>query len=131
MLPPGKVKVLPLQEHARTSTQGKAQGPRGPSARPWEREPGTRPVLEPAFPPLSPSPLRCFPDAFLEQAVSYQQFVDNPALIDDPNLVVKIGNKYVSPEASRQPVPGARLGSAFRRRPGRSRDVVVGAHSLP
>ncbi|XP_065747127.1 phosphatidate phosphatase LPIN1 isoform X5 [Phocoena phocoena] len=33
-------------------------------------------------------------DAFLEQAVSYQQFVDNPALIDDPNLVVKIGNKY-------------------------------------
>ncbi|KAL2773602.1 phosphatidate phosphatase LPIN1 isoform 5 [Daubentonia madagascariensis] len=33
-------------------------------------------------------------DAFLEQAVSYQQFVDNPAIIDDPNLVVKIGNKY-------------------------------------
>ncbi|XP_021104013.1 phosphatidate phosphatase LPIN1 isoform X2 [Heterocephalus glaber] len=33
-------------------------------------------------------------DAFLEQAVSYQQFVDNPGLIDDPNLVVKIGNKY-------------------------------------
>lgn len=34
-----------------------------------------------------------FTDAFLEQAVSYQQFADNPALIDDPNLVVKIGNK--------------------------------------
>ncbi|XP_052601824.1 phosphatidate phosphatase LPIN1 isoform X6 [Peromyscus californicus insignis] len=33
-------------------------------------------------------------DAFLEQAVSYQQFADNPAIIDDPNLVVKIGNKY-------------------------------------
>ncbi|KAM6149743.1 phosphatidate phosphatase LPIN1 isoform 1-T1 [Erethizon dorsatum] len=33
-------------------------------------------------------------DAFLEQAVSYQQFVDNPGIIDDPNLVVKIGNKY-------------------------------------
>ncbi|XP_058143846.1 phosphatidate phosphatase LPIN1 isoform X2 [Dasypus novemcinctus] len=33
-------------------------------------------------------------DVFLEQAVSYQQFVDNPAIIDDPNLVVKIGNKY-------------------------------------
>ncbi|XP_038623704.1 phosphatidate phosphatase LPIN1 isoform X3 [Tachyglossus aculeatus] len=33
-------------------------------------------------------------DEFLEQAVSYQQFVDNPAIIDDPNLVVKIGNKY-------------------------------------
>uniref|UniRef100_A0A8C3HJW9 Lipin 1 n=1 Tax=Chrysemys picta bellii TaxID=8478 RepID=A0A8C3HJW9_CHRPI len=33
-------------------------------------------------------------DQFLEQAVTYQQFVDNPAIIDDPNLVVKIGNKY-------------------------------------
>ncbi|VTJ89099.1 Hypothetical predicted protein, partial [Marmota monax] len=33
-------------------------------------------------------------DEFLEQAVSYQQFVDNPAIIDDPNLVVKIGNNY-------------------------------------
>lgn len=32
---------------------------------------------------------------FLEQEVSYQQFVDNPAIIDDPNLVVKIGNKWV------------------------------------
>ncbi|XP_074394197.1 phosphatidate phosphatase LPIN1 isoform X3 [Zonotrichia albicollis] len=31
---------------------------------------------------------------FLEHAVTYQQFVDNPAIIDDPNLVVKIGNKY-------------------------------------
>ncbi|XP_041420993.1 phosphatidate phosphatase LPIN1 isoform X3 [Xenopus laevis] len=31
---------------------------------------------------------------FIEQAVTYQQFVDNPAIIDDPNLVVKIGNKY-------------------------------------
>lgn len=40
-----------------------------------------------------------FIDAFLEQAVSYQQFVDNPALIDDPNLVVKIGNKYVPLES--------------------------------
>lgn len=30
--------------------------------------------------------------------MSYQQFVDNPALIDDPHLVVKIGNKYVSLE---------------------------------
>lgn len=39
------------------------------------------------------SPLIAVADAFLEQAVSYQQFVDNPAIIDDPNLVVKIGNK--------------------------------------
>uniref|UniRef100_A0A670ZA45 phosphatidate phosphatase n=1 Tax=Pseudonaja textilis TaxID=8673 RepID=A0A670ZA45_PSETE len=32
---------------------------------------------------------------FLEQEVSYQQFVDNPAIIDDPNLVVKIGNNSI------------------------------------
>ncbi|XP_077568949.1 phosphatidate phosphatase LPIN1 isoform X2 [Stigmatopora nigra] len=31
---------------------------------------------------------------FQERAVSYQQFSENPSLIDDPNLVVKIGNKY-------------------------------------
>uniref|UniRef100_A0A6I8QZS3 phosphatidate phosphatase n=1 Tax=Xenopus tropicalis TaxID=8364 RepID=A0A6I8QZS3_XENTR len=33
-------------------------------------------------------------EQFIEQAVTYQQFVDNPAIIDDPNLVIKIGNKY-------------------------------------
>ncbi|KAM4041319.1 phosphatidate phosphatase LPIN1 isoform 2-T2 [Anomaloglossus baeobatrachus] len=33
-------------------------------------------------------------EQFVEQVVTYQQFVDNPAIIDDPNLVVKIGNKY-------------------------------------
>ncbi|KAF7662400.1 hypothetical protein LDENG_00236370 [Lucifuga dentata] len=33
-------------------------------------------------------------EQFLERAVSYQQFSDNPSIIDDPNLVVKIGNKY-------------------------------------
>ncbi|XP_073481462.1 phosphatidate phosphatase LPIN1 isoform X2 [Aquarana catesbeiana] len=33
-------------------------------------------------------------EQFLEQVVTYQQFVDNPSIIDDPNLVVKIGNKY-------------------------------------
>nr|XP_060643464.1 phosphatidate phosphatase LPIN1 isoform X2 [Anolis sagrei ordinatus] len=33
-------------------------------------------------------------ERFLEQEVTYQQFVDNPAIIDDPNLVVKIGSKY-------------------------------------
>uniref|UniRef100_A0A8B9K6R3 phosphatidate phosphatase n=1 Tax=Astyanax mexicanus TaxID=7994 RepID=A0A8B9K6R3_ASTMX len=31
---------------------------------------------------------------FQERAISYQDFVDNPAIIDDPNLVVKIGTKY-------------------------------------
>ncbi|XP_075454490.1 phosphatidate phosphatase LPIN1 isoform X2 [Ascaphus truei] len=33
-------------------------------------------------------------EQFLEQVVTYQQFVNNPAIIDDPNLVVKIGHKY-------------------------------------
>lgn len=33
-------------------------------------------------------------DQFQQRAVSYQQFAENPSIIDDPNLVVKIGNKY-------------------------------------
>ncbi|XP_028258215.1 phosphatidate phosphatase LPIN1 isoform X2 [Parambassis ranga] len=33
-------------------------------------------------------------EQFFERAVSYQQFSENPSIIDDPNLVVKIGNKY-------------------------------------
>ncbi|XP_048387666.1 phosphatidate phosphatase LPIN1 isoform X3 [Stegostoma tigrinum] len=33
-------------------------------------------------------------EQFLQRSVTYQQFVENPGMIDDPNLVVKIGNKY-------------------------------------
>uniref|UniRef100_A0A8C9YHC9 phosphatidate phosphatase n=1 Tax=Sander lucioperca TaxID=283035 RepID=A0A8C9YHC9_SANLU len=33
-------------------------------------------------------------EQFKERAISYQQFSENPSIIDDPNLVVKIGNKY-------------------------------------
>ncbi|KAL4623885.1 phosphatidate phosphatase LPIN1-like isoform X1 [Arapaima gigas] len=33
-------------------------------------------------------------EKFQEKAVSYQQFSENPAIVDDPNLVVKIGTKY-------------------------------------
>ncbi|KAM3625315.1 uncharacterized protein V6R79_009970 [Siganus canaliculatus] len=33
-------------------------------------------------------------EQFQEKAISYQQFSENPSVIDDPNLVVKIGNKY-------------------------------------
>ncbi|XP_038557508.1 phosphatidate phosphatase LPIN1 isoform X1 [Micropterus salmoides] len=33
-------------------------------------------------------------EQFQERAISYQQFSENPSMIDDPNLVVKIGNKY-------------------------------------
>uniref|UniRef100_A0ABI7XP51 phosphatidate phosphatase n=1 Tax=Felis catus TaxID=9685 RepID=A0ABI7XP51_FELCA len=63
-------------------------------------------------------------DAFLEQAVSYQQFVDNPALIDDPNLVVKIGNKYynwttaapllLAMQAFQKPLPKATVEALVR-----------------
>ncbi|XP_021566013.1 phosphatidate phosphatase LPIN1 isoform X2 [Carlito syrichta] len=63
-------------------------------------------------------------DVFLEQAVSYQQFVDNPAIIDDPNLVVKIGNKYynwttaapllLAMQAFQKPLPKATVESIMR-----------------
>uniref|UniRef100_A0A671VA89 phosphatidate phosphatase n=1 Tax=Sparus aurata TaxID=8175 RepID=A0A671VA89_SPAAU len=33
-------------------------------------------------------------EEFQERAITYQQFSENPSIIDDPNLVVKIGNKY-------------------------------------
>ncbi|XP_060924272.1 phosphatidate phosphatase LPIN1 isoform X2 [Limanda limanda] len=33
-------------------------------------------------------------EQFQEKAVSYKQFSENPSLIEDPNLVVKIANKY-------------------------------------
>nr|XP_020863375.1 LOW QUALITY PROTEIN: phosphatidate phosphatase LPIN1 [Phascolarctos cinereus] len=63
-------------------------------------------------------------DEFLEQEVSYQQFVDNPAIIDDPNLVVKIGNKYynwttaapllLAMQAFQKPLPKATVESIVR-----------------
>ncbi|XP_051792626.1 phosphatidate phosphatase LPIN1 isoform X1 [Acanthochromis polyacanthus] len=33
-------------------------------------------------------------EQFQEKIISYQQFTENPSIIDDPNLVVKIGSKY-------------------------------------
>uniref|UniRef100_A0A9J8BUK4 phosphatidate phosphatase n=1 Tax=Cyprinus carpio carpio TaxID=630221 RepID=A0A9J8BUK4_CYPCA len=33
-------------------------------------------------------------EEFEERAISYQEFADNPSIIDDPNLVIKIGTKY-------------------------------------
>ncbi|KFW77818.1 Phosphatidate phosphatase LPIN3, partial [Manacus vitellinus] len=33
-------------------------------------------------------------EKFLEHMVSYQQFVENPMLVNDPNLVILINNKY-------------------------------------
>uniref|UniRef100_A0A9J7YSU2 phosphatidate phosphatase n=1 Tax=Cyprinus carpio carpio TaxID=630221 RepID=A0A9J7YSU2_CYPCA len=35
-------------------------------------------------------------EEFEERAISYQEFADNPSIIDDPNLVIKIGTKYVT-----------------------------------
>ncbi|KFV77094.1 Phosphatidate phosphatase LPIN1 [Dryobates pubescens] len=63
-------------------------------------------------------------EVFLEHAVTYQQFVDNPAIIDDPNLVVKIGNKYynwttagpllLAMQAFQKPLPKATVESIMR-----------------
>ncbi|KAM9355583.1 phosphatidate phosphatase LPIN1 [Pholidichthys leucotaenia] len=33
-------------------------------------------------------------EQFYQKIISYQQFMENPSIIDDPNLVVKIGSKY-------------------------------------
>ncbi|KAM4713483.1 phosphatidate phosphatase LPIN1-like isoform 2-T2 [Anableps anableps] len=33
-------------------------------------------------------------EQFYDKIISYQQFAENPSIIDDPNLVVKIGSKY-------------------------------------
>uniref|UniRef100_A0A8D3CF14 phosphatidate phosphatase n=1 Tax=Scophthalmus maximus TaxID=52904 RepID=A0A8D3CF14_SCOMX len=33
-------------------------------------------------------------EQFHAKIISYQQFVENPSIIDDPNLVIKIGSKY-------------------------------------
>ncbi|XP_039913370.1 phosphatidate phosphatase LPIN1 isoform X6 [Hirundo rustica] len=63
-------------------------------------------------------------EEFLEHAVTYQQFVDNPAIIDDPNLVVKIGIKYynwttagpllLAMQAFQKPLPKATVESIMR-----------------
>ncbi|NXA56070.1 LPIN1 phosphatase, partial [Nothocercus julius] len=63
-------------------------------------------------------------EEFLEHAVTYQQFVDNPAIIDDPNLVIKIGNKYynwttagpllLAMQAFQKPLPKATVESIMR-----------------
>lgn len=34
-----------------------------------------------------------FTEQFHAKIISYQQFVENPSIIDDPNLVIKIGSK--------------------------------------
>lgn len=34
-----------------------------------------------------------FPEKFMEHIITYHEFAENPAIIDNPNLVVKIGNR--------------------------------------
>ncbi|XP_068136386.1 phosphatidate phosphatase LPIN1 isoform X2 [Hyperolius riggenbachi] len=63
-------------------------------------------------------------EQFIEQVVTYQQFVENPAIIDDPNLVVKIGNKYynwptaapvlLAMQAFQKPLPKVTVDSLMR-----------------
>lgn len=37
----------------------------------------------------------CFVEKFLQHIIKYHEFVENPSIIDNPNLVVKIGNRCV------------------------------------
>ena len=37
-----------------------------------------------------------FAERFMEHILTYHEFAENPAIIDNPNLVVKIGNRFVS-----------------------------------
>ncbi|KAK3537869.1 hypothetical protein QTP70_020954, partial [Hemibagrus guttatus] len=58
-------------------------------------------------------------EEFEEKAVTYQEFANNPLIIDDPNLVVKIGAKYynwstaaplvLAMQAFQKPLPKAAL----------------------
>ncbi|TSO67471.1 Phosphatidate phosphatase LPIN1 [Bagarius yarrelli] len=58
-------------------------------------------------------------EEFEEKVVSYQEFANNPSIIDDPNLVVKIGTKYynwstaaplvLAMQAFQKPLPKAAL----------------------
>lgn len=41
-------------------------------------------------------PLSLVVERFMEHIITYHEFAESPAIIDNPNLVVKIGNRYVS-----------------------------------
>lgn len=63
-------------------------------------------------------------EQFHEKIISYQQFAQNPSLIDDPNLVVKIGSKYynwstaaplmLAMQAFQKPLPKATVESVMK-----------------
>uniref|UniRef100_A0A8D3EFA3 phosphatidate phosphatase n=1 Tax=Scophthalmus maximus TaxID=52904 RepID=A0A8D3EFA3_SCOMX len=58
-------------------------------------------------------------EQFHAKIISYQQFVENPSIIDDPNLVIKIGSKYynwstaaplmLAMQAFQKPLPKVRI----------------------
>lgn len=58
-------------------------------------------------------------EQFYDKIITYQQFAENPSIIDDPNLVVKIGTKYynwstaaplvLAMQAFQKPLPKATL----------------------
>lgn len=55
----------------------------------------------------------------MEHMITYNEFAENPAIIDNPNLVVKIGNRYVSAFISQFNIANKYIGlfeclSAFR-----------------
>ncbi len=36
-----------------------------------------------------------FLEKFMEHIIAYHEFAENPAIIDNPNLVVRMGNRWV------------------------------------
>ncbi|KAK2856335.1 hypothetical protein Q5P01_005070 [Channa striata] len=63
-------------------------------------------------------------EQFREKIISYQQFAENPSIIDDPNLVIKIGSKYynwstaaplmLAMQAFQKPLPKAAVESIMK-----------------
>ncbi|XP_072107361.1 phosphatidate phosphatase LPIN1-like isoform X13 [Mobula birostris] len=63
-------------------------------------------------------------EQFMGRSVSYQEFAENPAIIDDPNLVVKIGSKYynwataapvlLAMQTFQKPLPKATMEKLFK-----------------
>ncbi|XP_050995269.1 phosphatidate phosphatase LPIN1 isoform X1 [Labeo rohita] len=68
---------------------------------------------------------------FQQKSVSFQQFADNPSIIDDPNLVVKIGSKYynwstaapimLAMQAFQKPLPKATIERLMKEKMPRNR----------
>ncbi|XP_072913036.1 phosphatidate phosphatase LPIN1 isoform X3 [Hemitrygon akajei] len=63
-------------------------------------------------------------EQFMGRSVSYQEFAENPGIIDDPNLVVKIGSKYynwataapvlLAMQTFQKPLPKATMEKLFK-----------------